>query len=106
MWISARTRVAYSEHTWSCWQLRGAIQQQFQQLNVHQTAVLSNMIQLFEQVKQLQTRVLDLELIGWKHRQKSAGNGYKMPENKLDRLQVGPFEYYSLSTPIHNDQQN
>jgi len=69
-------------------QLRGAIQQQFQQLNVHQTAVLSNMIQLFEQVKQLQTRVLDLELIGWKHRQKSAGNGYKMPENKLDRLQV------------------
>ena len=61
---------------------------QYGQLNQRQTNLLGLMTELFENVKQVQAVVLDQELIGWKQRQKLAGNGYKLDNTKLDRLQV------------------
>ena len=46
------------------------------------------MTELFDNIKGVQGVVLDQELIGWKQRQKLAGNGYKLDNTKLDRLQV------------------
>lgn len=68
--------------------LRGAISTMYTQLNQRQTNLLGLMTELFESVKQVQAVVLDQELIGWKQRQKLAGNGYKLDNTKLDRLQV------------------
>ena len=61
---------------------------QYAQLNQHQTHLLSMMTELFDNIKGVQGVVLDQELIGWKQRQKLAGNGYKLDNTKLDRLQV------------------
>jgi len=68
--------------------LKGAISSQYAQLNQHQTHLLSMMTELFDNIKGVQGVVLDQELIGWKQRQKLAGNGYKLDNTKLDRLQV------------------
>ena len=53
----------------------------------HQSALLNFLVELCNSVKEVQTVVLDQELISWRRDQRLAGNGYQLNPNTLDYLQ-------------------
>merc|ERR1711884_832954 len=58
------------------------IQERFHNLNTRRTALLNAYVQIYEEYKQLQTLVLEKELLTWQREQQMAGNGYNMNDSR------------------------
>ena len=58
------------------------IQERFHNLNTRRTALLNAYVQIYEEYKQLQTQVLEKELLTWQREQQMAGNGYNMNDSR------------------------
>jgi signal transducer and activator of transcription 5B len=58
------------------------IQERFHNLNTRRTALLNAYVQIHEEYKQLQTLVLEKELLTWQREQQMAGNGYNMNDSR------------------------
>ena len=55
-----------------------AIRQKYLNLSAQRSSLVNGYVEIFQAVKEVQTKVLDKELIRWKREQQLAGNGYSM----------------------------
>jgi signal transducer and activator of transcription 5B len=63
------------------------IKQKYLHLTSQRSALTNAFVNIFQSVKEVQTQVLDKELIQWKREQQLSGNGYNMNVGHLEVLQ-------------------